>query len=72
MKTKEINKEKLNTIHLKASKNAIRVNKALGLSYQKVEGGQLIEVGSDGTKKVLGKPKFGTVKTEVKSFKLKR
>ena len=72
MKTAKVDKERLDKLQKKAVANAIRENKALGLVYEIAEEGNLIEVRADGTKKVIGKSKFGTVKVQRRTFSLKK
>lgn len=67
----DVNIEELDQLQKQAALNAIRLNKALGLSYQKIENDSIIEISVDGSKKVIGKPVFGKVKTKAGSFKLK-
>lgn len=71
MEATDIEKEGLDDFQQKAVKNAIRENKALGLSYIIVENGKLFRVLKDGTKKEIGKAKYGTVKVMQRNFKLK-
>lgn len=67
----EVNKDELDQLQKRAALEAMRANAVLGLAYQKVENDVLIEVQADGTKKELGKPVFGKVKTIAGTFKLK-
>ncbi len=71
MKSTEISKESLEKFLKKASEKAVRENKALGLSYIKVENDILVEVAADGTVTQLRKSKFGTVKVTKNSYIIK-
>jgi hypothetical protein len=71
MKSTEIQKESLEKFQKKASEKAVRENKALGLSYIKVENDMLVEVAADGTVTQLRKSRFGMVKVVKKSYKLR-
>jgi hypothetical protein len=63
----EINVEALKKAQRKASLNAIKLNKALGLSYLTVKNGMLVQNGKDG-EKVIGKPLYGTKKADKRTF----
>ena len=72
METKEISTKDLNKLHHRATKDAISENKALGLTYRKVKHGELVEMDKDGVERVIGKPRFGTIKVDKKTIKLKK
>lgn len=72
MKAVDIKKEGLDYLQQKAVAKAIRENKALKLAYKTVENGQLVEVAPDGSRSVLGRATFGTVKVQQKRIKLKK
>lgn len=68
--------EELNhKILLKALKSgaekAIKLNKALGLSYMTVNDDQLVSIAPDGSETIIGKPMFGDVVVEKLIFSLK-
>lgn len=67
---REITYKDLSSAQQKASKKAIQLNKALGLSYKIVRNGNLIEVYPDGTEKLLRKAVFGTVTVNKNKFRL--
>ena len=71
MSDKEITVEDLNKLQKKASDNAIKLNKAMGLTYLVVKNNKLIQIGPDGRETVLGKPEFGTTKFDKKKITLK-
>jgi hypothetical protein len=68
---KELNLEELNRIQKKASENAIRLNKALGLPYLVVRNNKLIHIDQNGIEKVIGKPEFGIRKVKKRKITLK-
>lgn len=72
MKAVDIKKEGLDYLQQKAVAKAIRENKALKLAYKTVENGQLVEVAPDGSRNVLGRATFSTVKVQQKRIKLKK
>lgn len=73
MKTlEEVEKKDLDQLQQKAVAKAIRENKALKLAYKTVENGQLVEVAPDGSRSVLGRATFSTVKVQQKRIKLKK
>ncbi len=72
MKTTEVDKKSLEELQRKAVDKAVRENKALKLSYVIVENGSLIQVSADGQRTVLRDAKFGTVKVQQKTIKLKK
>ena len=57
---KELNVEELNKIQKRASDKAIKINKALGLTYLVVRNDQLIKIDKEGNEEVIGNPEFGT------------
>ena len=67
---KEITHKDLSSAQQKASKKAIQLDKALGLTYKIVRNGNLIEVYPDGTEKLLRKAVFGIVTVNKNKFKL--
>ena len=67
---KEISLEDLKNAHRKASEEALKQNKALGLAYIEVQHSELVSVSSDGQETVIGKPRFGTRKIDLKRFRL--
>ncbi|EOZ93748.1 hypothetical protein A33Q_3694 [Indibacter alkaliphilus LW1] len=71
MSNKEITVEDLNKLQKKASQNAVKLNKAMGLTYLVVRKNKLIQIEPDGKETVLGNSEFGTRKVEKKSITLK-
>lgn len=65
----EINVKALKKAQKKASLNAIKLNKALGLSYLTVKKGMLVQNGADG-EKIIGKPLYGTKKVDKRTFRI--
>lgn len=68
--SREITYKDLSKAQKRASKKAIELNRALGLSYKMVKGAYLVEVFPDGSEEVIGKPVFGLVEIDKKKFKL--
>jgi hypothetical protein len=71
MSEKDIEAKDIDIAQKEAHKSAIRLNKALGLSYYKVKNDKLYEVFPDGKERLIGKSRFGTRKVEKKHFELK-
>jgi hypothetical protein len=67
---REIGLEDLKEAHRKASEEAIKQNRALGLTYIEVRDSKLVSISSDGHPTVIGKPRFGTRKVGLKRFRL--
>jgi hypothetical protein len=53
------------------AEQAIKLNKALGLSYLTVKNDLLVSIAPDGAETILGKPMFGNVKIEKRKYSLK-
>jgi hypothetical protein len=68
MSEKEITVEGLNRLQKKASQNAIKLDKAMGLTYLVVRRNKLIQIEPDGKETVLGKSEFGTRRVEKKNI----
>lgn len=66
----EITLKDINFAQQKASEQAIKLNKALGLSYYTVKDGKLYEVTPDGEERFIKIPRFGLRKVEKKCIKL--
>lgn len=62
--------EEINLAQQRASVKAIKLNKALGLSYYVVEKDKLYEITPDGKKHFIKKARFGTVNVGQKHIKL--
>lgn len=71
MSEKEISVKDLNRLQKKASQNAIKLDKAMGLTYLVVRRNKLIQIEPDGKETVLGKSEFGTRRVEKKNITLK-
>ena len=71
MREKEISVKDLNRLQKKASQNAIKLDKAMGLTYLVVRRNKLIQIEPDGKETVLGKSEFGTRRVEKKNITLK-
>ncbi|AFL85056.1 hypothetical protein Belba_2502 [Belliella baltica DSM 15883] len=71
MSDKEITVEDLNKLQKKASDNAIKLNKAMGMTYLVVRNNKLIQIEPDGKETIIGKPEFGTKRIEKKQITLK-
>ncbi len=71
MSDKEITVEDLNRLQKKASQNAVKLNKAMGLTYLVVRNNRLIQIEPDGKETVIGKPEFETKKFNKKKITLK-
>lgn len=71
MNDKEITVEDLNKLQKKASDNAIKLNKAMGMTYLVVRNNKLIQIEPDGKETIIGKPEFGTKRIEKKQITLK-
>lgn len=68
---KELSVKELGKIQKRASKKAVRINKALGLTYLLVRNDKLIEIDSNGQEKIIGSPEFKTVKVKNRKISLK-
>lgn len=62
MKVVDLKVKGLNIIMQRASNNAVKENIALNLSYQVVEDNNLVQINTDGSRKILRRSKFQTVK----------
>lgn len=71
MSDKEITVEDLNKLQKKASNNAIKLNKAMGMTYLEVRNNKLIQIEPNGKETIIGKPEFGTKRIEKKQITLK-
>ena len=71
MSNKEITVEDLNKLQRKASQNAVKLNKAMGLTYLVVRNNKLIQIDPDGKETVIGKPEFEMKKFNTKKITLK-
>lgn len=71
MSDKEITVEDLNKLQKKASDNAIKLNKAMGMTYLVVRNNKLIQIEPNGKETIIGKPEFGTKRIEKKQITLK-
>ena len=67
----EITIQDLRNAQRKGSKEAITINKDLGLSYLTVGSEKLIKMNADGFEEKLGKPEFGTKKIQKGRYKIK-
>ncbi|WP_194976822.1 hypothetical protein [Aquiflexum lacus] len=71
MSEKEISVKDLNRLQKKASQNAVKLDKAMGLTYLVVRRNKLIQIEPDGKETVLGKSESGTRRVEKKNITLK-
>ena len=67
----EITIQDLRNAQRKGSKEAITINKALGLSYLTVRREQLIKINADGSEEKLGKKKKKKKKIQKGRYKIK-